>query len=471
MVARATEQPYPARASASRPHTRQRSRYSVRQRLSFVCALLLLAVASFYAGLGLLTRAYPAVFPGENAPFSAVLTNLPGPAKVTQPDATSVFNKRRNFLIVGIDRRAYESPVGPHLTDAIMVATIDPVTKIANMLSFPRDLYIDQTGPNGEVVRQARINESWGAGINRGGTLDAGARQLAADLKHNFGIEIDHWVMLDFWSVYELIDALGGIEVDVPEELAIYNWLYSDESGEIPPHFVTFAPGRQHMSGYDAVAFGRNRQPTDLERVKRQSLVVETALQQAISQGFLRDPIGTYNAFKDTVYHNVSASLVPGLANLLLDARGKLDSYSVGDPVDGIPTVQDWTTPGGGAVLLWDRENVMYWVNQAFTRSTYSQSNVEIQNGYGFGGDEEVARLGRYLRFAKGFPTVYRGPDVDIRPSSQIVVYSRDRYEMARDIAGWMSLPDSAISIQHTDDPRLPDVLIIIGQDFEVPGG
>src|SRR5690606_1041975 len=98
-----------------------------------------------------------------------------------------------------------EPIVGPHRTDAIMVATIDPVTKIANLLSFPRDLYIEQTRPDGSVAREARINESWVVGFERGGSLDASAEQLVRDIKHNFDIEIDNWVMLDFFGVEALV--------------------------------------------------------------------------------------------------------------------------------------------------------------------------------------------------------------------------------------------------------------------------
>lgn len=447
------------------------SRYSLRQRLAFVVSLLILGGASFYAGLGLLTRAYPAVFPGENAPFSRVLSGLPGPAKVEQPDSSSVFNKRRNFLVVGVDRRSYEPIIGTHRTDAIMVTTIDPVTNVANMLSFPRDLYIDITGPNGEVYRQGRINESWGIGVERGGTLEAGAEQLAQDLKYNFGVEIDHWVMLDFLGVETLIDAIGGIEIDVPPELAVYDWLYSDESGRRPAEYISFLPGRQHIDGYLAVAFGRNRQPTDLERVKRQSLVIETALLQAISKGMLEDPLGTYNAFSDTVYHNVSPALVPGLANLLLESRGDLHTFSIAEPVNGRPTVFDFTTETGASVLLWDRENARYWLNQVFSRSSYARSNVEIQNGYGPGGGAEVERLGRFLRFGKGLPTVYHGPDADVQPFSSIVVNKPERMDMAQEIAEWMALPESAISMSQSDNPELPDIVIVIGEDFVLPEG
>ncbi len=473
MVAR-TDEHIPAmtgtRSKASVRPAARFPRYSVPQRLVFVFALLVFAVASFYAGLGMLTRAYPAVFPGENAPFSAVLGQLPGPVKVEQPGAESIFNKRRNILILGLDKRDYEQFETELRADAIVVATIDPVTKEASMLSFPRDMWVDIHQADGTVYPD-RINASYAMGIRHGGTIDAGAKQVMRDLKANFDIDIDHWVILDFLGVEAMVDQFGGIEIDIPEELAVYNWEYSDESGRRPIEWVSYGPGPTYLDGYNAVAFSRNRNPSDLHRVQRQQLVMQTALLQSFNRGLLADPIGTYNAYNSFAKHNVPIGQAPGLGKLLYEARGRITTYSVGDPVDGVDTMWPWDTPGGAAVLLWDAENVRYWINQAFTKSTYSASNVEIQDGYGFGGGDEVGKLGRYLRFVKGFPTVYRGPEAPTQPTSTIILHRENRMEMALDIAEWMGLPETAIKVQPSNDTTLPDLIIIIGQDFVVPGG
>jgi hypothetical protein len=82
-----------------------------------------------------------------------------------------------------------------------------------------------------------------------------------------------------------------------------------------------------------------------------------------------------------------------------------------------------------------------------------------------------VGALGRYLRFAKGFPTVYRGPDAPVQATSTITVYRENRLEMAEDIAEWMGLDPASIAVRDTTDTTLPDVVIVIGQDFVVPGG
>jgi len=434
----------------------------------FVVALVVFGFASAYAGLGFLTRAYPAIFPGENAPLSGVLASL-GPLQVEKPDETSVFNKRQNFLILGLDQRPYQKDGQPFRTDTIMVATIDPVTKEASVLGFPRDMMIRVNLPDGRSF-DTRINESYEYGVQSGGTIEAGAKQVMADLKWNFGITINHWVVMNFTGVEQLIDAIGGVHVDIPEELATWDWYYSDE-GDRPPAWIRFDPGEQDLSGYSAVAFGRFREDSDLKRVKRQQLILTAALDQVFSLNLLTDPYGLYSTYKDMVDHDVSAGEMPGLANLLLQARGNIHTFSLGDPVNGVDTLTPYTTDAGAAVLLYNADNVTYWLNQVFTKASYSQSNVEIQNGYGEGGEEHASALGRYLKYGRGLPTVYLGPDHPLQPKTTITLYRKDRLPMAEDIATWMDIPAAEIVLVETTDPVMPDVVIVIGQDFVLPGG
>lgn len=459
--------------AAPLPRTRTKApaipRYGLRDRLLFVVALLTFAISVFYISGGLLTRAYPALFPGENAPFfSQVLPALPGAAKVDAPNESSVFNKRVNLLILGLDKRPGEPFEGAYRADTIMVATIDPVSKQASLLSFPRDLLVTLDLPDRQW--NTRINTSYEEGFEDGGTVEAGARQTAHDLQYNFGIEIDHWMVMDFEGVEELVDSVGGIDIAIPEELAVYDWWYSDEGGR-PAHYVSYFPGEQHMDGYNAVAFGRYRDGPDgdLGRVKRQQLVVEAAMEKVFSLSLLNDPLGLYNAYKNTVKHDVSSGEMPGLARLLLASRGSLETYSVADPVDGVDTVYDATTPTGAAVLGYDRDNVAYWLNKAFPKTAYSGAVVEVQDGFGVNGRQRSEALGRYLRFAKGVPVVYLGPERATQPATTITVFNASRMELARDIAGWLGVSEASIRVEQPADDSAPDVLVVVGQDFVLP--
>jgi hypothetical protein len=226
------------------------------------------------------------------------------------------------------------------------------------------------------------------------------------------------------------------------------------------------------MSGYTAVAFGRYRDGPDgdLGRIKRQQVVVEAAMSRVFSLNLLNDPIGLYNAYKDVVKHDVSLGEMPGLARLMAGSRGNIETYSIGDPVDGNETVWGYTVPSSGAaVLLYDAGNVTYWLNKAFPKASYSGAAVEVQNGFGEDGRAKIEALGRYLRFAKGLPTVYLGPPQEVQARTSITLLREDRREVAEDIAEWLGIPAREITTRAPADNSAPDVIVVIGQDFLLP--
>ncbi len=456
-----------SRAATPARHAARR-KLTTGQRWLFVFALVTFGFASMYTSAVSLNRVWPALFPGKTlSSVLPVLDNLPGP--IIKPSGSeSAFNKRINLLIIGVDKRPGYQDLDAYLTDVVMVATVDPLSKESAVLSFPRDMLIDIHTDWG--VYSDRINTSYGVGVREGGSFSAGAQQLALDIKENFGIDIDHWVILDFEGVEKLIDALGGIDIDIPYELSVPDWLYSND--DVNAVWVSFPPGPQHLDGYHAVAFGRYRNDSDLYRVKRQQLVLQTALQRVFSMGLLNDPIGLWNAYKDTVKTDIPMASMPGYALLLKETQGRLKTYSLGDPVNDVPTLYEATTETGAAVLEWNPDNVRYWISQAFTPAKYAASVVEIQNGYGPGEDGEARALGlgRYLKYVQGLPTVEVGGTVTPQPVTTITLYDPAKRQLAEDIAGWLGIQPSLIKGATKTTETQPDVVIIIGQDFTVPG-
>lgn len=471
-VPRAATQTHPRRAAP-----RAAVHRSARERRLFTLALIVFAVTSSWASLVLFARVYPALFPGQvltdAIPVRAVgdaLVQLPGPLKVQAPGADSVFNERINILILGVDKRPQNRDLDAYLTDSIMIATVDPVTKQAAAVSFPRDLYIDHHLPNGYVFK-GRINESYQLGFKEGNSPDAGARQLERDIEKNFGIKVDYYVLLDFKGVEKLVDSIGGVDLDIPYELSVPEWWYSDD--DYSGRYVSFPPGRQHVDGYHAVAFGRYREDSDLYRVKRQQLVLQAAMAKVFSAGIINnDPFELYDAYVSTVKTDVPRARMPGFAGLLRATGGNLATYSVGDPVNGRDTVWSHTGFGGAAVLEWDRQNVQYILSQVFTKSQYANAAVDIRGGYGGGdGGARAEELARYLRFQKGLPAVFVAPDVAIQAETTITLYNETRLAMAQDIAGWLGLPPTAIveGTRPANGAPTPDMVITIGRNYSPP--
>ncbi len=435
-------------------------------RMLFLFSICVFGLASIYTGVALLARITPALFPGQTLAGIPVVGDLPLKGIVKTGDTTdSVFNRRLNILIIGLDKRPNWQMEGPYLNDSVMIATIDPASKSATVLSFPRDLFIYSEGDRDKFAH------SYGKGWEEGKSFDAAAGRVAADIKESFGIETDYYVVMDFKGVESLVNALGGIEVNIPEELSVDSWYYSDD--DVHAQWLSFPGGLQTLDGYNAVAFGRHREyDSDLDRVKRQQLVLQAAMAKVFSLNLLSDPKGVWDAYHDTVKTDMGLTTAVRYAPLLRQVQGKpINAFTLGDPVNGTQTLFSLEDPWAGFVFDWDPDNVQYIISQVFTKATYVNSNVEIQNGYGTDGDARAAALGRYLAYSRGLPTVYLGPETQARPATVITLYGNQKRALAEDIARWMNLDGSAIRVEpRPDNSTLPDVIITIGRDFKLPG-
>ncbi len=124
--------------------------------------------------------------------------------------------ERVNILLLGVDLRCDEE--GPTHSDTIMVATIDPVSRSAALLSLPRDLWVEI--PNYGVNR---INQGYFLG--QAYEYPGGGPALAVETVEAFlGIPIDYHIAVDFKAVIDFVDLMGGIVVDVPERIDDQNY-------------------------------------------------------------------------------------------------------------------------------------------------------------------------------------------------------------------------------------------------------
>jgi LCP family protein required for cell wall assembly len=434
------------------------------QRIMFVIALHAFGFASIYTSVFMLAHVSPALFPGKN------ILNLPGitplQSIVSEPNAASVFNRRINLLIMGIDERPTDPNIAPANTDTLMVASIDPISKQMSVLSIPRDLWININLP-GQQPYKDRINTSWATGMQAGdGSVDAGAKQLETDLKDDFGINIDYWVLLNFRGTEQLIDDIGGIDVNIPDDLAVPLSYYSDD--DIHAKLIQFNPGPQHLDGYHAVAFGRYRNTdSDLYRIKRQQLVLSSALKKVLSLGLLNNPVQLWNDYHSLVATDIPQSKLLGYALLVKDANANLQAYSLGDPVNGTLTVSDWITPGGADVLLGNPVNIQYWVNKAFPNVAFTDSHVEVRNGEGTADETQERALGVYLQ-SKGIDNVDLGPNQPAQQATTITVYGSSWQDLGDTIANWLGLSATAVTVKDTTSAG-PNIIVTTGTGFVAP--
>lgn len=201
-----------------------------------------------------------------------------------------------NILIIGSDSRAgansaYGNEPGAR-SDTILVMHIAAGGKRAVGVSLPRDsmVAIPDCTVNGRTIpaHLGMINSSFNAG---------GAACTWKTIEATTGIHLDHFVQIDFAGFQRMVDALGGIEIDLPK--AVHD---SDAH-------LDLAAGRHLLNGTQALAYVRARHAfgdgSDLGRIERQQRFMSAMITKATSTGLLTNPARMFN-FLDAATNSVT---------------------------------------------------------------------------------------------------------------------------------------------------------------------
>ncbi len=170
--------------------------------------------------------------------------------------------RRVTILLMGLDYRDWVAGSGFPRTDTMMLATIDPITHTAGMLSIPRDLFVDIPYAGFE---HNRINTAYPLGerLKLPGAGPALAMQTVENL---LGVPIDYYAIVDFSTFERMIDEIGGIDVLVPQRVKI---------SPIGGMSRWLEPKAYHLNGSEALAYARARKTKggDFDRARRQQQV------------------------------------------------------------------------------------------------------------------------------------------------------------------------------------------------------
>ncbi len=267
---------------------------------------------------------------------------------------------RVTILLMGTDTRD-KLTEGASRSDVMMLVTIDPISKTAAMLSIPRDLYIPLPGYD-----QQRINTAyfWGD-YNH---LPGGGPQLAIDtIKYNFGIPVDRYGVIDFNGFKDVIDAVGGIDVDVPHEIIDYEYPTEDYGIET----LKIPAGHIHMDGALALKYVRTRhQDSDFGRLQRQQQVLLAVRDKALSIGQIGKVPEVLNVVGDALRTDLTLPEILSLAKKWVEIpRENIHAYRIDESM-----VTPWVTPQGGQVLLPDREKIAQVVAEFLGRANTSNT-------------------------------------------------------------------------------------------------
>jgi LCP family protein required for cell wall assembly len=292
---------------------------------------------------------------------------------------------RVNILVLGIGGAGHDAP---NLTDTIMVMSLDPKTKDAAMLSIPRDLYVKIPATSNTQVQYGKINAA-----NVYGGPELSARVVA----NVIGVPIHYYVVVDFSGFRQAIDAVGGIDINVPKAIYDPDYPCDNERGGYCP--FRMAAGPQHMNGTVALRYSRSRKSTsDFDRAARQQMVIAALRTKALQLSTLTNPV-KLTALIDAMGTHIKTDIQPKeiskLASMakdidpaktptkVLDTDSK-DSLLVGGTniIDGAGYIE---VPKIGNFNYLDIQDM---VKNIFTDHYLVDENalVEVQNGSGIPG-------------------------------------------------------------------------------------
>jgi len=230
----------------------------------------------------------------SNVDFTVFLS-IAGSDLATDP------NGHTNFLLLGVGGGVHD---GSDLTDTIIVASLDQKTNYVTLISIPRDLWLEDKTMGG-----SRINEVYfTAKEYYKGDSEKAITYMKDKIEGFLGTTIQYYGKIDFEGFKEIIDSIGGIDINVPE--AIYDPLYpKGETGL----YETFQieKGQQHMDGETALKYARSRHTTsDFDRSNRQQEIIYAIKEKMLSSNtvFSKDKITKIlDVIKKNIETNITA--------------------------------------------------------------------------------------------------------------------------------------------------------------------
>lgn len=402
-----------------------------RRRWSRILGLVVLALVLFSGGL---------VFG-----FYKYATGLSGLDTELGEDMTG----RINILVLGVDAGVNGSRTSEWTrSDVIMVVSVDPITKDAAVLSIPRDTRVFIPG---KIAEYSKIGHAHAYG----------GPDLAIETVEEFlEIDIDYYARVDFEAFRRAVNALGGVDMDIPEDMD-----YVDPYQDL---HISFKKGMQHLDGQKALEVVRYRGYTnaDIGRIKVQDLFLKALAKKAASLSSILKIRALYDDLKPYVKTDLTLQEIVQLADI---ARGiELENIKMG------------MVPGIDRNIIDDGIELSYWVPdgdgtaqmvtdliKGISKERNASVTVAIENGNGLPGAADA--LATILR-DQGFQVISVGnASRQDYAETRVVAKASSKEAQALALRSVKQVCSGAKAYNGTSVPSDADVLVIIGKDYRRP--
>jgi polyisoprenyl-teichoic acid--peptidoglycan teichoic acid transferase len=399
-------------------------------------------------------------------------------------------NDRINILLLGMGGKNHS---GAYLTDTIMLVSIQPSTKKVALLSIPRDMAVPIEG----VYGWRKINNINALAENKqpgsGGTA---SMQAIGDI---LNVQIDYYVRADFEGFTKIVDQLGGVTVDVENNLDDYSYPVLGRESSYPYssryEHLHIEKGIQQMDGETALKYARSRhgvgaEGSDFARAKRQQKIMEGIKEKALSVNMLFKPMTIKNIL-DTLSEHVSLNLelweMVRMWDLVKDVK---KDQIINKVLDNSPGGLLRSTIGdSGAYLLepksGDYTEIQYLANHILdeapkelkTEVVSEEVNIEVQNGTWINGlaskiSVDLEKLGFHVINIKNCvrqnfqKSVIYDLTYGKKMSSLQILKDKTGANVAFGVPEWLvSDINKNYGKDNNNDKGQPDFILIIGQD------
>lgn len=313
------------------------------------------------------------------------------PEKVADPDDPNA-GKDLNILLMGSDSRGDGEVVDdgtPGMrSDTTIVLHLAADRSRAELVSIPRDSFVQipsctGTGGATSAATAGRFNAAFSLGWSVGGDVASAAACTIKTVESLTGVYIDHYAVVDFAGFENMVEALGGVPICVPNDI------------DAPKADLKLTAGYQRLDGKDALGFARARtgigvgDGSDTNRIGRQQQLMSAMVNEALSQSIVTDLPKLYSfldAGTSSLTTNPELASVPNLAGLAYSLRGLRANDITFMTIPWVPNPADTNE------VVWTDEATTVWQNIASDDPIVEPSGTDQDAADESGTADEPAR-------------------------------------------------------------------------------
>jgi len=225
-----------------------------------------------------------------------------------------------SILLLGVDENDKRKDREIARTDAIVLATLNRDSNSVKLVSIPRDslVYIPQVGYEDKINHAHAFGEAALKRYERGEefeTKPSGSKAVVDTVENLLDIPVDYYAKVNFKAFVDIIDALGGIDTDVPYE-------FKESNSEDKRDSIHLMPGEQRLNGEEALALARTRkQDSDYMRGQRQLQIIDAIIDKATSLQSIFKYDDVIKAVGDNMSTNMSFKDMKSFSNIVTGGK------------------------------------------------------------------------------------------------------------------------------------------------------